>query len=106
MKKGIKITLITLVVVIVVASAGLLYVTRIKGIERVYKPIESRTLITELPNDYGMFYEHVSVTTADGLIHEGWFVPSENSGVIIAQHGYRDGRNNMLYDAANEPKEL
>jgi fermentation-respiration switch protein FrsA (DUF1100 family) len=99
MKKGIKITLISLAVLIVIASAGLLYVTRTKAIEMVYNPIESRTPIVESPSDYSLPYEDVSVTTADGLNLAGWFIPSQNSAVIITQHGYRGGRNNMLYDA-------
>jgi fermentation-respiration switch protein FrsA (DUF1100 family) len=99
MKKGIKITLISLAVLIVIASAGLLYVTRTKAIEMVYNPIESRTPIVESPSDYSLPYEDVSVTTADGLKLAGWFIPSQNSAVIITQHGYRGGRNNMLYDA-------
>jgi fermentation-respiration switch protein FrsA (DUF1100 family) len=99
MKKGIKITLISLAVLIVIASAGLLYVTRTKAIEMVYNPIESRTPIVESPSDYSLPYEDVSVTTADGLNLAGWFIPSQNGAVIITQHGYRGGRNNMLYDA-------
>ena len=35
MKKGIKITLISLAVVVVIASAGLLYVTRINAIDMI-----------------------------------------------------------------------
>ena len=99
MKKGIKITIITLVVILVVASAGLLYVTRTNAMDMVYNPIDERTPYTETPGDYGMPYEDISVTTSDGLTLAGWFVPSQNGAVIIAQHGYHGGRDNMLYDA-------
>jgi fermentation-respiration switch protein FrsA (DUF1100 family) len=29
----------------------------------------------------------------------GWYIPSENGAVIIAQHGYTGNRDNMMYDA-------
>jgi fermentation-respiration switch protein FrsA (DUF1100 family) len=99
MKKGIKITLIVFVVILVIASAALMYITRTKAIELVYQPIEIRNPITESPADYSLPYEEVSVTTTDGFTLAGWFVPSQNGAVIIAQHGFRGGRNNMLYDA-------
>lgn len=99
MKKGVKIALIALAVIIVIAGAALMYVTRIKAIELVTNPIESRNPITESPSDYGVPYENVSVTTADGMELAGWYVPSQNGVVILAQHGLHGGRNNMLYDA-------
>jgi fermentation-respiration switch protein FrsA (DUF1100 family) len=99
MKKGIKIALITLVVIILVASVGLLYVTRKNAITMVYNPIESRTPMTELPSDYGLPYEDVYVTTADGFTLAGWFVPSQNGAIVITQHGLFGNRDNMLYDA-------
>lgn len=99
MKKGIKIALISLGVVILIIAAGLMYVTRNNALDMIYNPIESRNPITELPSDYGLPYEELSVKTADGFTLAGWFVPSQNGAVIIAQHGYHGGRNNMLYDA-------
>src|SRR4030043_1674718 len=99
MKKGIKIALISLAVLIWVAGAGLLYVTRTNAIDMVNNPIESRNPITESPSDYGIPYEDVSVITADGFHLAGWYVPSQNGAFIISQHGLRGGRNNMLYDA-------
>jgi uncharacterized protein len=99
MKKGIKIALIVLAVVIVIAAAGLLIMTRNNAITMVNNPIETRDPITESPLDYGLPFEEVSVVTADGFHLAGWFVPSQNGAVIIAQHGLHGGRNNMLYDA-------
>jgi len=99
MRKGIKITLITLAVIIVLASAGLLYITRKNAATMVYNPIETRNPMTELPSDYGIPYEEVSVTTADGFTLAGWFVPSQTGAVVITQHGLGGNRTNMLYDA-------
>ena len=65
----------------------------------VTNPMDVRNPVPGLPSDYGMPYEEVTVTTADGLKLVGWYVPSENGAVVIAQHGYKGGRNNMLYDA-------
>jgi len=96
MKKGIKIALISLAVVIVVASVGLLYVTRTKALEIITPPSYT---ITETPDDYGLPYEEVSITTSDGYTLAGWYIPSLNGAVVITQHGWRGGRMNMLYDA-------
>ena len=99
MKKGIKITLVTLAIIIVVAGSALMIVTRSKAIDMVHNPIGTRNPVSESPSDYGIAYEDISVTTADGLKLAGWFIPSDNGAVIIAQHGLYGGRNNMVYDA-------
>ncbi len=99
MKKALKITLIVLGVVLVVAAAGLLYVTRNNAIDMVYNRMEDRDPLTASPSDYGMPYENVTVTTSDGYTLAGWFIPPQNGAVVIAQHGYHGDRSNMLYDA-------
>jgi len=99
MKKGLKVTLVVLTVVILIAAAGLMYITHANAIKMVYNPIEGRTLPTEPPSNRGIPYEEVSVTTEDGFSLAGWFIPSQNGAVVIAQHGLFGHRDNMLDDA-------
>jgi fermentation-respiration switch protein FrsA (DUF1100 family) len=99
MKKWLKITLIVIAAVLVVGTGALFIAMRQQGIDLVTYPMEEREQAQELPSDYGMPYEEVSVTTADGLKLVGWFIPSQNGATIIAQHGYHGNRGNMLYDA-------
>ena len=63
-------------------------------------PIALRELPTERPIDYGLVYDDVAVTTPDGLRLVGWYVPSENGALVIAQHGYKSQRGEMLNEAA------
>ena len=48
------------------------------------------------PAQFGMTFEDVSVTTADGLRLAGWYVPSWNGGSVMLVHGYKDTRGNLL----------
>jgi len=99
-KKWLKIALIVVAALVVMGVVALFVAMRPQGIAAVTNPMEQRGQATELPSDYGLPYEEVTVTTADGLKLVGWFVPSENGAVVIAQHGYHGNRGNMLYDAA------
>ena len=99
MKKWIKIALIVVAAVLIVGVVALFLAMRPQGVAMVTYPMEEREQATELPGDYGLVYEEVTVTTADGLKLVGWFVPSQNGATIIAQHGYHGHRGNMLYDA-------
>ncbi|HEX9089925.1 MAG TPA: alpha/beta hydrolase [Anaerolineales bacterium] len=99
MKKGLKVTVVILAVVILLAAAGLMYITRVNAIKMVYNPIEGRTMPTEPPSNRGIPYEDVSATTDDGFSLAGWFIPSQNGAVVIAQHGLFGHRDNMLDDA-------
>jgi fermentation-respiration switch protein FrsA (DUF1100 family) len=74
--------------------------TRSEAHRLLTNPLETRKLPTATPIDFGMVYDDVAVTTPDGLRLVGWFVPSENGVVIIAQHGYKSDRSEMLNEAA------
>lgn len=63
-------------------------------------PMAVRELPTERPIDYGLVYDDVSVMTRDGLRLVGWYVPSRNGALVIAQHGYKSQRGEMLNEAA------
>ena len=86
--------------VLVILFAGLMVVGRSLAHDFVTSPIAERLAIDETPADFGMAYEDVSVTTPDGLKLVGWYVPSENGAVIMAQHGFKSNRTGLLEEAA------
>jgi len=51
----------------VVGVVALFVAMRPQGIAMVTSPMDQREKVNELPSDYGMPYEEVTVTTADGL---------------------------------------
>jgi hypothetical protein len=76
-RKWLKITLIVMAAIVVIGAVALFLAMRPQGIAMVTYPLEERELPTELPSDYGLAYEEVTITTADGLKLVGWFVPSQ-----------------------------
>ncbi|HSD83184.1 MAG TPA: alpha/beta fold hydrolase [Anaerolineae bacterium] len=52
------------------------------------------------PRDKGLSYEDVTLTTADGLSLQGWYLPSRNRAAIILLHGYGGNRLEVLDRAA------
>jgi fermentation-respiration switch protein FrsA (DUF1100 family) len=66
----------------------------------VTNPIETRRLPTRTPIDLGLVYDDVAITTSDGLRLVGWYVPGTNGAVVLAQHGYKSQRGEMLDEAA------
>jgi fermentation-respiration switch protein FrsA (DUF1100 family) len=99
-KKWLKITLIAIVVILVVGVVALFFAMRPQGRDLVRHPLDAETRQeTETPADIGIPYDEVAVTTEDGLNLVGWYIPSQNGASIIAQHGFRGRRHNMLYDA-------
>jgi fermentation-respiration switch protein FrsA (DUF1100 family) len=87
-------------IVVVAASATVSVITRQRALELITNPAGARVVPIQTPADYGLTYEDVVVTTADGLRLVGWFVPSSNGAVVIAQHGYKASRGEMLNEAA------
>jgi fermentation-respiration switch protein FrsA (DUF1100 family) len=81
-----------------VGAAG--WRTRTEAMKLVTNPMATRRLPTRTPADYGLAYDDVSVTSRDGLALAGWYVPGSNGAVVIAQHGYKAVRGEMLNEAA------
>jgi dipeptidyl aminopeptidase/acylaminoacyl peptidase len=99
MNKRPKIVLGALASVVLVAFAGMSYVTKNEAHNLITSPLdETRELPDETPADYGLPFEDVTVIS-DGLNLAGWFVPSENGAVIIMQHGYKSTRDELLNEA-------
>jgi fermentation-respiration switch protein FrsA (DUF1100 family) len=74
--------------------------TRQEAIRLVTNPMATRQLPGRTPINFGMVYDDVAVTTKDGLRLVGWYVPTKNGAVVIAQHGYKASRGEMLNEAA------
>ena len=99
MNQGLKISLIVFIILFAVVFFALVIVTRSQAVDIVNHPPEERPEIKETPEDYGMIYEKVSVTTEDGLKLYGWYIPGENGATIMVEHGSPGGRQDGLYEA-------
>ena len=82
-----------------VGAASVAWRARAEAHRLLTNPIDRRELPAMRPIDYGLVYDDVSVTTADGLRLVGWYVPSANGALVIAQHGYKSQRAEMLDEA-------
>jgi esterase/lipase len=89
-----------LMIVLLSAALGLAWRTREEARRLVSNPIEDRRLPTQTPIDFGMVYDDVSIVSEDGLQLAGWSIPTTNGVVIVALHGYKASRGEMLNEAA------
>ena len=87
-------------VLIAVGAGVLAWRTYAEARRLLTNPVETRMQATRTPRDFGMPYRDVTVTTPDGLSLAGWWVPSRNGAAVIAQHGYKASRGEMLNEAA------
>ncbi len=91
--------------VIAIFAVGLaLFVTiaviaRGQAHELISNPIETRAALDASPADFGLPYEDVTVTSEDGLRLAGWYVPTQNGAVVMAQHGHKSNRIALLEEA-------
>jgi len=99
MKKWLRVALIVVAAVLVVAVLGAFLMMRPQGIGLVRHPIEEREPLEETLDEHGVSYEEVAVTTEDGLNLVGWYIPSQNGAAIIAQHGYKGDRGDLVVTA-------
>lgn len=99
MSKGLKITLIIILVLIAVVFIVLAVMTRGIALDIVQHPLAERPEMEETPANYGMDFEVVSTTTEDGLALYGWFIHGNNNATIMIQHGSPGGRQDGLYEA-------
>ncbi len=99
MSKGLKITLIVILLLIAVVFIVLAVMTRGIALDIVKHPLAERPEMEETPADYGMNFEEVSTITEDDLTLYGWFIPGNNGATIMIQHGSPGGRHDGLYEA-------
>ena len=65
----------------------------------VNNPLQERSVMDKTPEDFGLTYENVQVTTSDNLVLNGWYMAGQNSALIIMQHGYKWNRIGHLEEA-------
>ncbi|MBW8010761.1 MAG: alpha/beta hydrolase [Chloroflexi bacterium] len=99
MKKWQKLLLFTVVVSFVGALIIILYASDLQAHELVTNPPEERRPIYRSPASFGLEFEDITLTTVDGFDLVGWYIPSRNGAAVIAQHGYKGNREEMLEEA-------
>jgi len=99
MSKGLRITLIIILVLIAAIFIALSIMTRSIALDIVKHPLAERPALEETPLDYGMDFEEVNTITEDGLTLTGWFIQGNNGATIMIQHGSPGGRQDGLYEA-------
>lgn len=74
----------------------------------IFSPIYSAYLFTHppkikisfrTPKDWGVEYEELALPTADGLVLDGWYVPSRNGGAVMLWHGHSANRLGVAFHA-------
>ena len=100
MRRWLRLTAGVVLLGLVAAGAELGRRTRSEAHRLLTNPMATRMLPGKRPIDYGLLYDDVAVTTADGLRLTGWLVPPTNGILILLQHGYKSHRGEMLNEAA------
>lgn len=105
MSKGLKITIIIILVLFLILFIGLSLYTRSIASDMLHHPMEERIENglwppEQTPDSYNLEYEIVSTTSPDGLELTGWFLPGGNGATVMIQHGSPGGRQDGLYEAA------
>jgi fermentation-respiration switch protein FrsA (DUF1100 family) len=99
MKSWLVYGLVTILAVVLAVSVVLALVARGQAFDLITNPPEERPALEKSPADFGLPYEDVTVVSEDGLQLVGWYVPTENGAVIMAQHGLKSNRAAMLEEA-------
>ena len=87
------------IVAIVTGGVALAWKARSEADALVTNPMAVRRLPTQTPIDFGLVYDDVAITARDGARLVAWYVPTINGAVILAQHGYKSQRGEMLNEA-------
>ncbi len=75
MNKGVKATLIILLILVLVIFAGVSIMTRSLALDIIRHPLEERPEMEQDPGDYGLEFKGVTTQTEDGLTLYGWVHP-------------------------------
>jgi len=77
--------MVTVIVVILGLCLGLLVYLYLVQDRLLYFPV---THISATPADINLSFETINLTTSDGVVLSGWFIPAENArGVVLFFHG-------------------
>src|SRR5690242_2634271 len=90
----------TVLALVLAGATGVAVKTKGEAHRLLVNPIATRKVPSKTPLDYGMVFDTERVRTSDGLSLVGWYVPTENGALVIAQHGYKSDRSEMLNAAA------
>ncbi len=90
----------TLLIALATGVGAVGWKTRAEAHKLISNPIETRRLPGRTPIDFGIVYDDVAMVTSDGLRLTAWSIPSQNGALVIAQHGYKADRGEMLNEAA------
>ena len=100
MRRWFKIAFLLLLLAALAGSVAVVVRARMEAHTLLTNPMDTRRLPGRTPIDFGMVYDDVAATTPDRLKLAGWYVPGTNHALVIAQHGYKADRGEMLNEAA------
>lgn len=80
--------------------AGMFFFARGQAHTLLTQPVGTHSVPLVTPAAYGLDYEDVLITSTDEMHLLGWYIPSQNGAAVIAQHGYKNNRGEMLNEAA------
>lgn len=98
-KYWLRLGLTAIVALVIVAGVAVALVARSRAAELISNPLDQRRPLGGSPADMGLPYEDVEVVSKDGFRLVGWYVPTQNGAVVMAQHGYKADRAEMLEEA-------
>lgn len=84
------------IVVLVLLTTTLAVMARRQAHRLITNPQNTRRVPTQTPADTGLPFSEVLITNREGLKLVAWYVPSSNTAAVIAQHGFRNCRQEML----------
>jgi fermentation-respiration switch protein FrsA (DUF1100 family) len=87
------------VALVIVAAVAIVLVARSRAAALISNPRDQREPLEGSPADQGLPYEDVEVESEDGFRLVGWYVPTQNGAVVMAQHGYKSDRDEFLEEA-------
>lgn len=82
-----------------VGSVAVVLFARSEALQLISNPRDQRQPLEGSPADLGLPYEEIETRSEDGLRLVGWYVPTENGAAVIAQHGYKSNRDELLEEA-------
>jgi uncharacterized protein len=91
---------ISVLTVTLAGGAALGVRTRSEAHRLITNPMDTRHLPGRRPIDFGMVYDEVTALTSDNLKLSGWYMPGKNGALVIAIHGYKGDRGEMLHKAS------
>lgn len=89
---------VSVIAVLTVTSVGLY--ARGQAHRLITNPVNTRRLPHKTPADFGLPFNEVTLTNGNEMRLVAWYVPGTNRAAVLAQHGYKACREEMLSAAA------